>query len=184
MDKGQSAIKVNVCSGRHVLPGWINVDVVVSNHPKAKGPPQILADMRDIPLPSNSADELMCIHGIEHIEPWEAEKALAEWFRILRPGGKIVVECPDIIKCARNLLTGFTLAGKHPDQYGMWGLYGDNRPQDSHMLHRWGYHPASLRKVLERAGFVDIEEEQPEWHAAGASMRDMRMVAKKGTQSG
>src|SRR5690606_36093583 len=118
-------MKVNVCSGRHVLPGWVNVDVVVSTHKKAKGPPEILADMRKIPLPDNSADELMCIHGIEHVVPWEAKKALLEWRRILKPGGLLVIECPDLLKCCKNLIAGFTLPGKHPDQYGMWGLYGD-----------------------------------------------------------
>lgn len=172
-------VRVNVCAGRHVLPGWINVDTVVSTHPKAKGPPQVLADMRSIPLPDACADELMCIHGIEHVVVWEGEKAVAEWRRILKPGGLLVIECPDLVKCCRNVLDGYQVPGKHPDQFGLWGLYGDDSLQDEFMTHRYAYSPASLRALLRRQGFETILDEPPQWHAAGAVRRDMRMTARK-----
>ncbi len=171
-------MKINVCSGRHVLDGWTNVDVVVSNHPKAKGKkPQILADMRSIPLPDACAEELMCIHGIEHVLPWEAEEAVCEWARLLKVGGKLVIECPDLIKCCHNVLSGYQVQGKHPDQMGVWGLYGDDTLRDPFMMHRYAYSPASMTRLLERNGFCEIREEAPQWHRAGSKMRDMRMVA-------
>lgn len=174
-------MKLNVCCGRHVLgAGWTNVDAVVSNHPKARGrKPEILADMRSIPLPDACADELMCIHGIEHVLPWEADEAVREWGRLLKVGGKLVIECPDLIKCCRNVLSGYQVAGKHPDQMGVWGLYGDDTLRDPFMMHRYAYSPASMARLLERNGFTEIKEESPQWHAAGARMRDMRMVAVK-----
>lgn len=172
-------MKINVCSGRQVLEGWINVDVVVSTHPKAKGPPQILAEMHAIPLDDNVADELMCIHGIEHVEPWVAEKALDEWFRLLKPGGLLIIECPDLVKCCQNYLSGLTVPGKHPDQFGLWGIYGDATSLDPFMLHRYGYSPASLAKLLKAHGFKSIQEETPQWHAGGRVRRDMRMTARK-----
>lgn len=174
-------MKINVCSGRHVLEGWTNVDAVVSNHPKARGrKPEILADMRSIPLPDACADELMCIHGIEHVLPWEADVALAEWRRLLNPGGLLVIECPDLIKCCQNVLSGYTVPGKHPDQYGLWGLYGNTEERDPFMTHRYAYSPASLSAKLRAAGFVDIAEGVPEWHAGGRQQRDMRITARKG----
>lgn len=173
-------MKINVCCGRHVLDGWTNVDTVVSTHPKARGrKPEILADMGDIPLPDECADELMCIHGIEHVLPWEAEEAVKEWYRLLKKGGRLVIECPDLIKCCKNVISGYQVAGKHPDQMGLWGLYGDWTLRDPFMMHRYSYSPASMRALLERGGFIGCKEERPQWHSAGASMRDMRMVAHK-----
>jgi len=173
-------MKINVCAGRHILEGWTNVDAVVSKHPKARGKvPEILADMTSIPLPDECADELMCIHGIEHVLPWDAEAAVKEWCRLLKPDGRLVIECPDLIKCCKNVISGYKVAGKHPDQMGLWGLYGDHTLKDPFMMHRYSYSPESMAALLERNGFTKIQEERPQWHAAGASMRDMRMVARK-----
>lgn len=174
-------MKINVCCGRHVLEGWTNVDAVPSTHPKARGRvPEILADMASIPLPDACADELMCIHGIEHVLPWQADTALAEWHRLLKPGGLLVIECPDLIKCCQNVISGYTLPGKHPDQYGLWGLYGDDSTRDPFMMHRYAYSPASLTAKLQAAGFISITQGVPEWHAGGKVQRDMRLTARKG----
>lgn len=179
----QPVVRVNVCAGRQCLPEYINVDVAISTHPKAKGPPDILADMRSIPLPDNCADEVMCIHGIEHVVVWEAKKALREWLRILKPGGQVVIECPDLLKCCKNILTGLVVPGKHPDQFGLWGLFGDDTTFDEFMTHRYAYSPKSLRHTLAEAGFVEMRDEAPRWHAGGAVRRDLRMTARKPVNS-
>lgn len=173
-------MKINVCAGRHLLEGWVNVDAVVSTHPKAKGKaPEILADMRSIPLPDGCADELMCIHGIEHVLPWEAEDAVREWHRLLKVGGTLIIECPDLIKCCKNVISGYKVKDKHPDQMGLWGLFGDTGLRDPGMCHRYAYSPSSMTKLLERNGFTKIRSEHPQWHGAGARMRDMRVTARK-----
>jgi SAM-dependent methyltransferase len=173
-------MRLNVCAGRHLLDGWTNIDVAPSPHKKAGGrPPDILADMRSIPLPDGCADEVMCIHGIEHIEPWEADVALLEWHRLLMPGGMLVLECPNLLKCCQNVLENYHQPGKHPDQFGMWGLFGDATLRDPYMLHRWAYTPASLEVKLKAAGFVDAIEEVTQWHLTGQKRRDMRMTARK-----
>ena len=172
-------MKINVPSGRHVLDGWVNVDIVVSDHPKCKGPPQILADMRSIPLPDECADEVMSIHGIEHLLPWHADEALKEWYRLLKSGGLLVIECPDLMKCCKNIVEGYTVPGKHPDQFGMWGLFGDNRLQDEFMMHRFAYTPQTLGAKLHAVGYQSIQSETPQWHNSGKSRRDMRITARK-----
>lgn len=172
-------MRLNVCSGRHVLPGWVNVDVAVSTHKKSKGPPEILADARKIPLPDECADEIMCIHGFEHFYPWECVELITEWRRLLKKGGRLVLEMPDLIKCCENMISGYTVPGKHPDQFGMWGLYGDGTMNDPFMMHKWGWHPKSLRAFLKEHRFSDITDEPTQWHAAGSLRRDMRMTARK-----
>jgi len=171
-------MRLNVMCGRHVLEGWTNCDIQRSPH--AKREPEVKADARSIPLPDGCADELMVIHGLEHYYRWEAPAALKEWRRLLKPGGLLVLELPNILKGCQNVLD----AEKSGDErtltrLGMWALYGDPSHEDPFMVHRWGWSPASLRAVLAELGFVGIKEEPTQWHSIGKQNRDMRIVASK-----
>jgi len=159
-----------------VLDGYTNIDVVCA--PSAPAP-DILADARQIPLDDDCADEIMCIHGFEHFYRWEVDDLAIEWRRVLRPGGLLVLEMPDLLKCCENILTGYGQAGKHPDQIGMWGLFGDPRLRSPFMCHRWGWTPRTLREFLKGHGFIDIQDGETRWHPAGRARRDMRMTARK-----
>lgn len=169
-------MRLNVGCGRHVLDGWFNVDIQRSPH--AKRAPELLSDVRKINLPDACADEVMAIHLWEHFHPWECDALLAEWTRLLKPGGLLVLELPDILKCSRNIVEGLT-AGKDVDQMGMWGLYGDPRSSDPYMAHKWGWTPVTLGKFLKARGYVSIKETVPKWHPAGRFQRDMRIEAVK-----
>lgn len=168
--KGKN-LKLNIGSGEKRLPGYVGVDVV------PRGAADIIAPAHKIPLDDEVADEVMAIHLLEHMVPWVAEDALREWKRLLKPGGKLVLELPNFKKCIENILSGFTKGGKHPDQMGWWGCFGDTRLKDEHMLHRFGYTPASLTELLERHGFTEIKETPTQFHRAGKYHRDMRIEA-------
>lgn len=169
-------MRLNLGCGRHVLEGWVNIDVQRSPH--AKREPEYLCDLRGIPLPDACADEAMAIHVFEHFYEWETSDVLTEWRRLLKAGGKLVLELPDLVKCCRNVLEG--RAGKdHPEQLTMWGLYGDPAHRDPFMCHRWGWSPNTLSAKLTQHGFVNIKQELPQWHAVGKVARDMRLVAFK-----
>ena len=76
-----------------------------------------------------------------------------------------------------NILSGFTKDGKHPDQMGWWGLFGDPRQRDPYMSHKFGYTPESLKAMLERHGFINITEQATQFHRTGKYHRDMRIEA-------
>jgi ubiquinone/menaquinone biosynthesis C-methylase UbiE len=171
-------MKINVGAGRHVLDGWVNVDVVRS--PKASRDPDVFANALSIPLPNGCADELMAIHLFEHLAFWEAPKALTEWHRLLKPGGLLVLEMPNGIKCAKNLVRfGETEDVKSLDSLAMHGLYGDPRTEDPYMGHKWAWWPKTLRPLLKKAGFTEIREAETQWHAIGKKHRDFRMEARR-----
>ena len=177
-DDRKVSVKIHVCCGRKVLDGWTNVDVVAS--PKAPHPPEILASALEIPLPDGCADEIMCIHGFEHLYRWEAPKALIEWHRLLKPSGLLVLEMPDGRKCAKNLLRlAETEDLKSLDALAMWGLYGSPLEEDPFMTHRWAWWPKSLRKLLKEHGFGDFKEPETQWHPIGRRLRDFRIEARK-----
>ncbi|MCP3919753.1 MAG: methyltransferase domain-containing protein [bacterium] len=52
----------------------------------------LIGDARSIPLESSTVDALLCVHVLEHVV--EDQRAIAELFRVLRPGGWAVVSVP------------------------------------------------------------------------------------------
>lgn len=174
MEIPAEGVRLNVGCGRHVLDGWVNVDAVAS--PRAPRRPELICDVGSIPLPSGSVVELMGIHVWEHLYPWECDATLAGWRKLMRPGARLVLEMPDLFKFCRNILEA--KAGRaHPDQLGMWGLYGDPTDRDPLMMHRWGWTFRTLSSYLQGRGFTDCVEALPQWHAVGRHDRDFRIEA-------
>lgn len=171
------SLRLNIGCGGRRIPGYTGVDVV--KRPAA----DIVAPAGKIPLADGSCEEIMAIHLFEHLLPWEAADVLKEWHRLLAPGGKLVLEMPDLKKCCENILKQLkgieVMAGKHPHQAGLWGLYGDDRLRDPYMLHRWGYTFKTIKPILEEAGFRNLQEFRTVYHPIGRDVRDFRVEAIK-----
>lgn len=173
MEIPEAGIKLNIGCGGRRLPGYVGVDAV--ERPAA----DIIATAEKIPLPDGCANEIIAIHLWEHFYYFDCPAVIAEWRRLLRPGGTLILELPNLIKCCQNILDGRVRVGKHPDQLGMWGAFGDPREGDPFMAHRWGWSPQTLTAFLAEHGFVKIKERQTQWHSAGRDFRDMRIEARK-----
>lgn len=168
-------LRLHVGCGKWIFDGYVNIDVQPSE--LAPREPDILCDIKAIPLPDGCAKEVLGVHIFEHIDRWESESALQEWARLLQPGGRLILEMPDLMKCCRNILKG--VEGKHPDQMGLWGLYGDWMLRNPHMMHRWAWTFATLQPLVANCGFVDVVERDTEFHSSGRRVRDFRLEAVK-----
>lgn len=165
-------MRLNIGCGDRRLPGYVGVDVV----PRSAA--DLLAPAHEILLPNDCADEVLAIHLVEHVFAWEVPALLAEWARLLKPGGLLVLEMPDAMKCARNLVEG-RASKKKPDQLHMWGLYGDDTLEDPLMMHKSGWWFDRLSPLVAAAGFRDITEHETKFHPAGRGTRDFRLEAVK-----
>lgn len=99
---------------------------------------------------------------------------------ILKPGGKLVLECPNILTAAAMLLKEPERAARaegKDGQLAMWPLYGDPAWKDPLMCHRWGYTPATLIDLLKRCGFKQVRQEPAMFKQQDP--RDMRVVGEK-----
>lgn len=167
-------MKLNVGCGERRLPGYTGVDAV------ARGAADIISPADKIPLEDECADEILAVHVVEHVHIWEVPALLAEWYRLLKPGGLLVLEMPDLIKTCRNVLDGRIVGGKHPDQLTMWSLYGDPRTKDPYMSHKWCHTFKTLAPTVIEAGFIKVVERETVFHPAGRKHRDFRLEARKG----
>lgn len=170
-------MKLNLGCGDKILEGFVNVDVVESRAGKT---PDVLCDLHALtPFEDNSADEIMAIHVVEHFWRWEVVDILKEWLRVLKPGGKMILECPNLVSACQAVLddvenaTGPGAEG----QRSMWVLYGDPAWKDPLMVHRWGYTPRSLAIVMHQAGLRQLRQEPAQYKLR--EPRDMRITGLK-----
>jgi ubiquinone/menaquinone biosynthesis C-methylase UbiE len=148
------------------LPGFETLDAVpgsLVDH---------VADCRKLPFPDASFDLVYASHVIEHVEWYDVEATIAEWARVLRPGGWLEVHTVDAYRILKDWValeeTG-EWAGPDPvwrsnitrhDPYLFAVGRVMNWPKDGniHQLHRALISPKFLRQCFERAGLVDLAE--------------------------
>jgi SAM-dependent methyltransferase len=176
-DDATPPLRLNLGCGDKILPGYVNVDVVEA---RAGMKPDVVCDLHDLaPFEDASADEILSVHVVEHFWRWEIRDVLREWLRVLKPGGRMIVECPNILSAAQGLLESPVEAARE-DQAGqrtMWVFYGDPKWKDPLMIHRWGYTPESLRALLAEAGLREVRQEPAQFKLR--EPRDMRVVGIK-----
>ncbi len=112
----------------------------------------LVGSPEDMPqITSNSIDTIITADTIEHIP--DVYAATEEMFRVLKPGGTLIINTPNIgfIKKRFLLLLGFFPSTSEPNE----GIGTDPLFDGGH-LHYFTYR--SLKLVLERAGFVMINK--------------------------
>lgn len=169
-------LRLNLGCGDKILDGYVNVDVAPSRRGKA---PDVLCDLHKLTLDDASVDEILSVHVVEHFWRWEVVDVLREWVRVLKPGGTMILECPNLISACEQFLQDperYSATGQD-GQRTMWVFYGDPGWRDPLMVHRWGYTPASLAAVMEEAGLVNLRQEPAQFKLR--EPRDMRIVGEK-----
>ena len=101
-------IKINAGCGDMILKGYINIDLY-SEFAEVK------ADIAHLPYRDNYADEIYSSHTIEHFNFKEAFSVLRDWHRVLKPGGIIVIDTPDMLASCKKFVEG--------DEHTRVGLY-------------------------------------------------------------
>lgn len=141
-------------------PGWQNVHLDKSERLLyRKGapnlPPEIVCDLTELVAAEPEVyDEIRCWQVLEHLRPADATVALAGFNRVLRPGGVLDLEVPDLDGIARAWGGGeFT----HDEL--LMAIYGDQAEMPDAELnqHRWGWTAERLSRALAEAGLVCAE---------------------------
>jgi predicted SAM-dependent methyltransferase len=112
----------------------------------------IVADVMDLNMIGSDAVEEICAsHILEHLAWPLAYKALAEWARVLRPGGRLRVAVPDLAALGAMLAEG----------QNVWTatalLYGVGRLENQLEAHQYGYTRLMLTSILRSLGFSNFD---------------------------
>jgi predicted SAM-dependent methyltransferase len=86
-----SVRKLRIGAGPHADEGWLSADRV----PLSKNIVYMDAT-KVLPLPDASFDVIVCEHLIEHLELRHGRAMLAQFRRVLRPGGVLRIATPDL----------------------------------------------------------------------------------------
>ncbi len=163
-------IHLNIGCGNKIWEGFINIDFPGNWSGKK---PDIECDVRSLPFHDEYADTAYAIHILEHFHRWETEKTLAEWRRVLKTGGKMVIEVPSLDRVLLVFIEAMASGDKKPicEQKTMWRLYGDPRYKDENMMHKWCFSANELISVMQSVGFRDVSVSSPHFHHPDVDMR-------------
>lgn len=155
-------LKLNVGSGPYKMEGYTNVDLL-------PGPfVDVVSPADQLPFKDGEVDEILAEHLIEHLTYFQFNKTMAEWFRVLKPGGTLTIECPDLL----GLCKQFVEANEY-DRYttykGYWPIiahiYGHQRgkseAEEMSQVHKSGYTRDHLLSILYGLGYSTCHDETP-----------------------
>lgn len=140
-------MRLNIGSGSEKLEGYLNIDPY-SDEADSKHNFLLLGSY---PYVNNSVEEIVMYHCIEHIQERNHITFLNEFYRLLEPGGYLLISFPEFSKCAKNYIENYK------GQRAFWKatIYG-------RQLHTGDYHISLMnsdefRILLMQAGFENIE---------------------------
>lgn len=143
--------KLNIGSGIVRKPGFVSVDLY-----ERKADVKAAAHKLDM-FGNGSIEEIFTSHMIEHLSPQDFEAALREWHRVLQPGGKLTIRCPNFEIYAREFVEGTDdyRYGKDGSGKGAWGLLNifGHQTGGPGYLTRTGFSPERFQRILPRFGF-------------------------------
>ena len=114
--------------------------------------PDLVWDMEKTPYPfkDQEFDLILLKDSLEHVSYHKVEDVIKECHRILKPGGKLLIQCPDLEAIAHKVIL-------HPERgadykalsYWIYGSGDYGWPS----FHRAGFTMRALKNLLEKYGF-------------------------------
>jgi SAM-dependent methyltransferase len=173
-------VRLHLGCGNVYLKDWINVDVhqpgfaftpaerpdllealatTLADYykfPFGQAPQAVLADVfMDITalgFPDGHADQILAVGVFEHFSRDEARRMLRDWHRVLKPGGRAVIDVPDLVETGRLLREATTA---EEAEWAIRLIYGSQK--NPYSFHKWGYTPATLDALGRDCGFRGSE---------------------------
>ena len=135
-------LRLNIGSGQRRFEehGWINADCV--SRPPDQTPDVVMNALEPWPWESESAELVVFHHVLEHFGCGEATPAIREAWRVLNPGGSMLVFVPDMRALAQRWLVR-----QLSDQIYFTNVYGAYQGEEGDR-HAWGFTSESLLDLL------------------------------------
>jgi glycosyltransferase involved in cell wall biosynthesis len=145
----QPSLRLNLGAGEDRRAGYLSVDL-------RSDVADILADVTRLPFADESAAEIFASDLLEHFPAAKTAQILAEWHRVLAPGGKLTLRVPNLFALAKLLVEQ-----PHTRLNVIRNIYGGHRwgPDGTWDTHHTGWTPDILHAELDRAGFLVMHDD-------------------------
>lgn len=125
-------MKLNIGAGDVPLPGYTPVDRKLGS------------EAYPLNYPDASVEEIRASHVLEHFDWRTVPKVVADWRRVLKPGGILKIAVPNMQWIASNIdhpqALSFTMGGQ----------------VDANDFHKSAFTPNNLTKLLQESGFDEV----------------------------
>lgn len=148
------------CGPKHI-PGFYHVDILDYPNVDRQAPVTDLSFIED-----NQVELIYAAHLLEHFSRAEFFAVLAEWFRVLEPGGVLRLAVPDFGAVARLYVSGEFEGGM---EYNFLGLVVGGQ-RDEYDFHKMIFDEPFLTRALKATGFTEVR--RWDWRATEHSHID------------
>jgi hypothetical protein len=139
---------------------WMEVRVDIDKRVK----PNIVASLTDMKgVPDARSHAVFSSHTHEHLNDFEVSKGFSEIVRVLRPGGFLLMNVPDLVQVAQMIADGKADEVLYQSNAGpvrpidmMFGHQLSIQNGNGYMAHRTGFTAARLERFCIEAGFSDV----------------------------
>jgi len=137
-------VKLNIGSGGDYRDDYINIDI------RKDIRVDIVATGEHLCFGDNSVDEILAKDVIEHFSFRVTKAVLREWYRVLKAGGKLHIQCPDI-----RAIVDMYMSGKiEPKDLSYW-IFGEQNYKEN--IHRACFDKEYMYEILHEVGFKNIK---------------------------
>lgn len=152
-------MKLHLGCGEQYKEGYVNIDAFSG----------VRADRyfdlsRPLDYEENSVEEILAYHLIEHLPFGNINKILDSWYKVLKPGGKLILEFPDFDKLIKQYQESESYASLE------WIFGTQDRMGQTHL---WGWNERRMIDLLRSTGFMEVKSVEPQdkTHTEGPILR-------------
>jgi glycosyltransferase involved in cell wall biosynthesis len=149
-------LKLHLACGYDYNDSYINVDLYAPDDARC----DVRFDVAKLPYDDNSVDEIKAFHIIEHFHFFEIKAILNEWYRVLKPGGRLYLETPDFLETCRSFVEGSPTMPLEDWRVLLYGQFFAH-PWIPGQTHKFLFTENQLRANLEWAEFKTINRLPP-----------------------
>lgn len=142
-------MKLNLGCGDDRRDGYVNVDL----RPEVA---DVVCDVRKLEhWADGEVDEILALDVLEHFPADQTAVILAEWYRVLRPGGLLEVRVPNLARICELVVSRAAMERWASVGMLVENIYGGHKygPEGSLDAHHTGWVPALLHQALTDVGF-------------------------------
>ena len=136
-------MKLNLGCGKDIRDGYVNIDIIRFSDDVVVG------DIQKLTYDDNSIDEILANDVYEHVGFQDSVSLLSHWVSKLKDGGLLIIQTPNILNLAKNILNQ-----KNDKQIesSIRKIFGGQDHQYNY--HFTSGHPVLMKKYLRMAGIT------------------------------